>query len=594
VARYTQDSIERVREAVDVVEVIGARTELRRVGTRWTGLCPFHDERTPSFSVDPDKGFYYCFGCQEGGDAIGFVRETEGVDFPEAVELLAERYNVELKREREDPHEEEMRRRRERMTSLLERAAGFYERYLRDSKEAGRAREYLAARGLGQAVLTAYRIGYAPKAWDTLLLGAQRDGFTLEELHGAGLARKGKNGGSYDFFRERITFPISDVRGRVLGFGARAMREEQGGKYVNTPEGGLFHKGRLLFGIDLAAKAAAKNRRMIVAEGYTDVLALHQAGFEETVALMGTAATEHQIAELARRVGAEGIVYLALDADSSGQDAMLRATKIAEAKGLALRVIELPDGRDPAELLAEEGAEAFSERIDRSLSVLQFAVRKVLADADLSDDEGVDRALAQSRGLIARAPERSAVRDGLIRLVSERLSVPLDYVMPRPGDRPARAVDVAAADGDPGPERPERSERNPLSELERRFLSLCLASGDAGKMYLDRIGPDHLTSDAVRRARDHLAEHFDDPLEGMAQDDRELMEVVAGAALSAEEGEPPDGAALRMGFLQLDLRRIERQVRTARKDGDLEQQGLLATERQRVRSEMDTVMGQAT
>jgi DNA primase len=585
VARYTQDSIERVREAVDIVEVIGARTELRRVGTRWTGLCPFHDERTPSFSVDPEKGFYYCFGCQEGGDAIGFVRETESVDFPEAVELLAERYNVELKREREDPHEEEMRRRRERMTSLLERAAGFYERYLAESKEAGRAREYLAGRGLGQEVLSAYRIGYAPKAWDTLLLGAQRDGFTLEELHGAGLARKGKNGGSYDFFRERITFPIADVRGRVLGFGARAMRDEQGGKYVNTPEGGLFHKGRLLFGIDLAAKAAAKTRRMILAEGYTDVLALRQAGFEETVALMGTAATEHQIAELARRVGADGIVYLALDADSSGQEAMLRATKIAEAKGLSLRVIELPEGRDPADLLAEEGADAFSERIERSLSVLQFAVRRVLADADLSRDEGVDRALTEARELIGRAPERSKVRDGLIQLVSDRLSVPQDYVMPRAGQPAAPARPVAAAE-------PEARDRD--SERERRFLALCLASGEAGHDYLDRIGQDHLSSDELRRAREHLAEHFDDPLVGLAQDDNQLMEIVAEAALRAEEMEPPDGAAMRMSFLQLEDRRIDRQLKRAAMDSDREAQKGLAEAQQRVRSEMNAVQSQAT
>jgi DNA primase len=592
VARYTQDSIERVKEAADIVEVIGARTDLRRVGTRFTGLCPFHDERTPSFSVSPDKGAYYCFGCQEGGDVISFVTGTEGVDFAEAVELLAERFNVELKREHEDPREEETRRRRERMSALLERATGFYERYLRESKEAGRAREYLAARGLGEEVLAAFRVGYAPKAWDTLLVGAQRDGFTVEELHGAGLARKGKSGGSYDFFRERITFPIADARGRVLGFGARAMREEQGGKYVNTPEGGLFHKGRLLFGIDVAAKPAAKARRMIVAEGYTDVLALHQGGFPESVALMGTAATEPQISELARRVGADGTVYLALDADSSGQEAMLRAAKIAESKGLGLRVIELPEGKDPAELLTDEGGEAFADRIDSALSVLQFAVGRVVAEADLSRPEGVDRALEAARRLIARAPERSAVRDDLIRLVSERLTVPAEYVVPRPGDRAAQG-EVARSDGDPGPERPV-AERAPVSEVERRFLVLCLASGDAGKEMLDRVGPDHLSSDAVRRARDHLEEHFDDPLRGLAQDDSELAALVAEIALRAEEGEPPDGAAIRMAYLQLESRRIDRQSRTARKDGEVERFDALATEAQRVRSEMNVLQSELT
>ena len=435
-------------------------------------------------------------------------------------------------------------------------------------------------------MLSAYRIGYAPKAWDTLLVGAQRDGFTLEELHGAGLARKGKNGGSYDFFRERITFPIADVRGRVLGFGARAMRSEQGGKYVNTPEGGLFHKGRLLFGIDLAAKAAAKSRRMIVAEGYTDVLALRQGGFEETVALMGTAATEHQIAELARRIGADGIVYLALDADSSGQEAMLRAAKIAEAKGMSLRVIELPEGRDPADLLADEGAEAFSERIDRSLSVLQFAVRRALAEADLSRDEGVDRALDEARKLIARAPERSAVRDGLIRLVSERLAVPADYVMPAPGQAPAQQR--------PAPAQEAEGRRDLDAERERRFLALCLASGDTGKQYLGRIGEDHLSSDKLRRARGHLVEHFDDPLVGLAQDDNQLMEIVAEAALRAEEMEPPGEPMMRMSFLQLEDRRIDRQLRRAAQAADLDAQRSLAKEQQEVRSEMNAVQSQAT
>ena len=277
-ARYTQDSIERLRESVDIVGLISRKTDLRRVGTRWTGLCPFHDERTPSFSVDSERGLYHCFGCGLGGDAIRFVMETEQLDFPTAVEQLAEDAHVELKREREDPQEEERRRRRERLLSLLERTAGFYATTLRDAAEAGRARDYLRDRGLSDEVLTAFRVGYAPKAWDRLLTAARRQGFTEDELMGAGLATKGRNGGIYDRFRERITFPLADARGRVLGFGARAMRDDQGAKYINTAEGEIYHKGRQLFGIDLARPAVAKAGRVIVVEGYTDVLALHQVG----------------------------------------------------------------------------------------------------------------------------------------------------------------------------------------------------------------------------------------------------------------------------------------------------------------------------
>ena len=318
-ARYTQDSIERLRESVDIVAEISRQTDLRRVGSRCTGLCPFHEERTPSFSVDPEQGLYHCFGCQKGGDAIRFVQELDALDFPEAVEQLAERYGVELTREREDPREEERRRRRERLLALLERTASFYASYLWDSAEAGRARKYLAGRGLAEEVLRAFRVGYAPKAWDRVLVGARRDGFSAEELLAAGLAQRARNGNVLDRFRERITFPLADSRGRVLGFGARAMRDEQGAKYINTSENELYHKGRQLFGIDRARSAIAKAGRVVVVEGYTDVLALHGAGLEESVGIMGTALTQEQLAELARAVGGDGTVLLALDADSSGR-----------------------------------------------------------------------------------------------------------------------------------------------------------------------------------------------------------------------------------------------------------------------------------
>src|SRR5438874_3271751 len=205
-SRYTPDSIDRVKEAVDMVELVGARTDLRRVGSRHTGLCPFHDERTPSFSVNAEHKLYHCFGCGASGDAIGFVQASEALDFKEAVEHLADRYGVELKREQEDPRAEERRRRRERLLQLVERAAAYYARYLWESGEAAKAREYLAGRGLGEEVLRDFRVGYAPSAWDKVLLAAQRDGFSQEELAAAGLAQRGRQGGVYDRFRARIMF----------------------------------------------------------------------------------------------------------------------------------------------------------------------------------------------------------------------------------------------------------------------------------------------------------------------------------------------------------------------------------------------------
>jgi DNA primase len=575
-ARYTQDSIERLREAVDMVDLVGSRTDLRRVGTRFVGLCPFHDERTPSFSVNADQGLYHCFGCGVGGDAIGFVQETEALAFGEAVELLAERYNVELKREREDPEEERRRARRGRLLALLERTTAFYEKYLWGSEDAAAARDYLAGRGLSEETLRAYRVGWAPTGWDKLLTGAGQDGFSLEELIAAGLAQPKRSGkGGVDRFRERIMFPLADARGRVLGFGARTLRADEPAKYINTSENEIYHKGRQLFGIDKARVAAAKSRRVVVVEGYTDVLALHQAGVAETVAIMGTALTEHQLAELARAAGAEGVVYLALDADSSGQQAMLRAAALAEQRDVELRVVEMPEGVDPAELVAAEGADAIVGKLEGALSVLEFAVRRVLAEAQLGTPEGRDRALAQTRELIAETPPQSARRDHLVQLVADRLDVPPDYVV----------TAVTSAPGRPAP-------AAPTLDAERIFLALCLASGPPGREYLERLTPDHLSSAVLKNVRTHLLEHFDDPLTGLDPANGELAALVAGIALRAEEGEPAEEPLLRMSFLALELRRVDREIRHSRQDGDLARQSELAAARQQVRRDMDAVMGE--
>jgi DNA primase len=584
VARYTQDSIERLRESVDIVGLISRKTDLRRVGTRWTGLCPFHDERTPSFSVDAERGLYHCFGCGLGGDAIRFVMETEQLDFPTAVEQLAEDAHVELKREREDPQEEERRRRRERLLSLLERTAGFYATTLRDAAEAGRARDYLRDRGLSEQVLADFRVGYAPKAWDRLLTAARRQGFSEEELMGAGLATKGRNGGIYDRFRERIAFPLADARGRVLGFGARAMRDDQGAKYINTAEGEIYHKGRQLFGIDLARPAVAKAGRVIVVEGYTDVLALHQVGVTETVGIMGTAFTQEQMAELARVVGAEGTVYLALDADRSGQDAMLRAARMAEERSVSLRVVQLPEGSDPADLVAAGGAEGVTGRIEQALSVLEFEVGRVLATADLDNPEGRDRALNAARALISSAPPRSATRRDLVVTVADRLDVPVDYVEAQAQGRLAPPDPAAAAHG-PATQAPD------LSKPETTFLALCLAGGAAGRDQLQGLSDGHLTSSQVRQARDHLLEHFDDPLDGLSDTAPQVAALVSGIALRAEELRPIEPMALRRSFLNLDLRRIEREMRHARQDDERTRLLELSQEHQRVKAAVNEAIG---
>src|SRR5919201_3933772 len=362
VARYTDDSRDRVRDAVDMVDLVGSRVELRRAGVnRYEGLCPFHDERTPSFGINPAEKLFYCFGCGEGGDAFKFIQLTEGVDFKGAMEQLADRYGVQLEVVEEDPAAAERRRERERLLELLERTAAFYVRYLWDSSEAAGARSYLAGRGLEEATLREFRVGYAPSAWDKVLVASRRAGFTDRDLVAAGLASRSRGEGrTYDRFRRRIMFPLCDSRGRVLGFGARAMGEDQKPKYLNSSDNAVYHKGRHLFGADIDRAPAAKAGAVIVAEGYTDVIAMHQAGLRHTVGLMGTALTAEQVGELARLAPT---VLLALDADAAGQEAMLRAARVAAGRKLALRVVPLPPGSDPAHLVAAEGARAMADRV---------------------------------------------------------------------------------------------------------------------------------------------------------------------------------------------------------------------------------------
>jgi DNA primase len=596
-ALYTRESVERVKDAVDMVALAGARTDLRRVGSRYTGLCPFHDERTPSFSVNAEHKLYHCFGCGASGDAIRFAQETEGLDFREAIEFLAERTGVELVLEREDPRAEERRRRRERLLRLVERAAGYYARYLWDSQEAGRARAYLEGRGLGEEVLREFRVGYAPSAWDRVLTAAQRDGFAVEELVASGLAQQGRQGGWYDRFRGRIMFPLADARGRVLGFGARAVREEQRPKYLNTSENDVYRKGDHLFGLHLARGAASRARRMLVVEGYTDVLALHQVGIRDSVAIMGTALTEAQLRELAIAVGSAGTVYLALDADRAGQEAMLRAARGAQQRDVQLRVVEMPEGTDPADLVAAEGAEGLTRLLDGAVGVPRFHADRTLAAADLGSPEGRDRALEQLRPIVNSVPGNTATRDELVRYVADKLDVPEGYLTtqltaPRTGTaeiQPERGP-IARAAAAPSP-------IETRARAERAFLAMCLAQArlgreEIGRDYLAAVKDEHLSSDALRRVRDHLLANYQDPLTRLPEDPTLAAQVMGVSALADEE--PSSEAVLRLSFLQLELRRVERELRQVEEHQDFERQGVLSVEKQDIRRQMDEVMGQAS
>jgi DNA primase len=616
VALYTNESKDRVRDAVDFLELVSARTELRRAGpARYEGLCPFHDERTPSFGIDPAQKVYYCFGCQASGDVFTFVQETEGVDFKGALELLAERYGVELQREEEDPKEAERRKRRERLLELLSRTAGYYERYLWESEEAAKAREYLLGRGLGEEILREFRVGYAPSAWDRVLSASRRGGFSERELYDTGLVQRSKeNGRVYDRFRSRIMFPLADVRGRVLGFGARAMREEQRPKYLNTSDNDIYHKGLQLYGADLARAHATKAGEVIVCEGYTDVIALHQAGIRNAVGLMGTALTAEQVGELARMAQT---VLLALDADSAGQEAMLKAFSLANKRNLELRVVMLPQGADPAELIQRDGAAAMQETVKGSISFVSFRAERVLASGDPSNAEEQDRMIDELRPVFAELPP-SALRMELTRTVDSRMALPEGVAEKllaaparagRPGSGSAGQGSRRGAgagggdrgvDGDgrqAGARQPRESEMTRREETERAFLALCIASPEDGAAALQALDIDeHFSSGLLRRAArrlragDLLAPMSDLPgAQERLEEDPQLKGLLAELVVEAGR-ERSDTAMLEVQRLQLELARVDRQIQRARGQdgGDI---STLAQRKAEVKRDFDRAYG---
>ena len=594
-ALYTSDSKDRVRDAVDFVELVSARTELRRAGpARYEGLCPFHDERTPSFGIDPTQKVYYCFGCQASGDVFTFVQESEGVDFKGALELLAERYGVELQREAEDPREAEKRQRLARLRELLSRTAAYYERYLWESTEARRAREYLQERGLGEEVLRAFRVGYAPSAWDRVLLASRSGKFSNRELYDAGLAQRSQqNGQLYDRFRSRIMFPLADIRGRVLGFGARATSEDQRPKYLNTSDNEIYHKGLHLYGADLARADAARAGQVILCEGYTDTIALHQAGMRNAVGLMGTALTAEQVGELARMAQT---VLLALDADSAGQEAMLRASSLAAKRKLELRVVPLPAGSDPAELIQREGAEAMRAAVEKSVPFVRFRVERVLAGGDHSTPEGRDRMIEELRPVFATLPP-SAMRMELTRMVSGRLALPeslAETLLAQAGGRPA----ATGRDGPSNGARARGAGGSGREETERAFLALCIASPEEGRQALEGVDVEEdFASELLRRAARRLREgSLREPMAGDAEqlgdldEDPELKALLAELIVEAgrEQAHP---AMLEVQRLQLRLARVDREIQRARGAGRGDMSGL-AQQRAEVKREFDRAYSQ--
>ena len=396
--RIPQHFIDELVARTDIIEVIGSRVQLKRAGREYKACCPFHDEKTPSFTVSPDKQFYHCFGCGAHGTALGFVMEFDHLGFVEAVEELAARAGLEVPREGGDTAP----RPNEDLYVALERAALFFRQSLGGE---ARAREYLAGRGLTSDSLTRFGIGYAPSGWSALL---ERYGTTQEErqtLARAGLVIERTDGGTgqYDRFRDRVMFPIRDVRGRTIGFGGRVLDKGEP-KYLNSPETELFHKGRELYGLYEARQATRNLARLLVVEGYMDVVRLHQAGITHAVATLGTATTPEHLQRIFRLVGE---VVFCFDGDRAGRAAAWRALEnaVSEVKqGRQLRFLFLPDGHDPDTLVGEEGAQAFETRIGAAVPLSDYLIGELASRCDVASVDGRARLVELARPLIQRIP----------------------------------------------------------------------------------------------------------------------------------------------------------------------------------------------
>jgi DNA primase len=547
VARIKDESVERVKSAMEILPLVEDVVRLRKAGGTYKGLCPFHQERTPSFTVSPARGTFKCFGCGEGGDAITFVEKTENVDFVGAIELLAGRFGVELEYEEASPEQELKRQRDDRLRALLERAAEFYARVLWDSDAGAPAREYLVSRGLEEEVCREFRLGYAPGG-ARLASRALQEGYTQDELRAVGLGNSRGN----DYFQRRIVFPLADARGRVRGFQARKLHDDDPlqAKYVNSPEGELFRKGDLLYGLDTARQAIAREDRGVVVEGNTDVLALRQAGFAPVVASMGTALTEAQLRELTRLTKR---LFLCFDADAAGQDATLRGMELAVRDGFTVRVVPLSPGTDPA-----DDPDAFRERLAAPVSYPVHRVR--LEHARASDRES---AFTTIRGFLTSLPD-SPERLDAIRVAADLLDLP--------PETQARLVPSRASASTAGVESPRLLDAGP--RLERSALA-GVAAHESLLPDLELLGPEHFDGELHRRARAYLL--------GQETADAELTALLAELYAMGDEEEITLETATQL-LLRLRERAVQRELASADGERLVELQQRLSALRDEIRA----------
>jgi len=548
------EDVRKVRDESDIIRIITEHTQLKKTGAQWMGLCPFHGEKSPSFSVNAEKGVYYCFGCQVSGDVIDFVREIEGLDFAGSVEFLAAKTGIPLRYT--DQNEGRRRNRRKEYAEIVQKAVDSYHRRLLEDPAARPARDYLRARGYGGEVARRFQIGWAPDDWSLL---SRELHLSDEDLKATGLGGINKRGGQYDFFRARIVFPIFDVQGNPVGFGGRKLPDGEGPKYKNTSDAAEYYsKSDVLYGLHWAKAEAGRLDELVVCEGYTDVIGCHLAGIERAVATCGTALTPSHarlIGRFARRV------VLAFDADGAGQAAAERVYAWEEEFGLQFAVAALPEGADPGDLAGSD-PEALRQAIDGARPFLEFRVDRVLARGDLDSAEGRARAATEAMTLVAEHPD-SLVRDQYAMSIADQCQVGIDELRRRGAAAVAagpRGRTVPSSDGTAAGASPDTGHLTP----ETQALRLLVHRPDPISVHLSPV----LFDDRLNRAA-YLALREAGDLHGArAEVEPDVADLMGKLAVQDATDDEPLGVLTRLAYLAAERAAVRLEAE-ARSSGDL-------------------------
>lgn len=522
--RISDTDLEEVRRRAGIVEIASEYMSLKQAGRTWKGLCPFHAEKTPSFTVDPAKGLYFCFGCSKGGDVISFVADLEQLNFVETVERLARKTGVTLHYEQLSPADRERSRQKSRLIEAHREAVAFYRAQLEKAPEAKTARDYLSQRRMRPETIERFGVGYSLDKWDALTKHLKGKGFKEDELVAAGLATRTERGSLIDRFRGRVMFPIYDLTGDPRAFGARILKDDGGPKYLNSAETPIYKKGTLLYALNWAKAELTKADVAIIVEGYTDVMALHQEGIPLAVASCGTALNVEHFQTLGRFTRH---VMIALDADQAGRQAAQRAVEQAflgaQERDMELRVLTLPAGQDPADFATSEGGDAFRRVMTESKQVVQFRLESRVAGLDLTEPEGRSRALRNCLPVLAQVKDEVVRRD-YGRWVADRAGLDYDVVF----------LEISKAlGGNKAAAAPASiSKTTAQVRYEREAIKVALQFPEQADEYLDLVEPGDFSVKANRELWTLLRQGEDDPAH---------LAEIAGALATRLAIEPIEG-----------------------------------------------------